>query len=185
MRNLFFLLSILLLTTKAYSHINAGTMVPHFLSSQSNPEGSTTKLAINPFLSLDYSFPFFFGHSFNPEIGYVFHTDAKDETKHRTIFLGYNLEYPFYDHFFLRYGFSNFISKVGGEGKTVELNNGTGTMTFYTPSDTHTSYTSSLNLGVRTVIMEGGSIRFDLNIMRFLSSERRSLGYLLSFNYNL
>lgn len=174
-----------MLPSSAFALVNGGTMVPHFLSSQANKEGSSTIVALNPFISIDYSFPLFFDHSFNPEIGYVFNTDAEDETTHRTIFLGYNLEYPLYDYFFLRYGFSNFITKVGGDGKTVELNNGTSTMTFYTPADSHTSYTSSLNLGVRTVFMEGSSIRFDLNIMRFLSSERRSLGYLLSYNYNL
>jgi hypothetical protein len=190
MKLLFYAVSVVALTinlclSEAFALVNGGTMVPHFLSSQANKEGSPTIVAINPFISIDYTFPFFFNHSFNPEIGYVFNTDAEDETTHRTIFLGYNLEYPLYDFFFLRYGFANFISKVGGDGKTVELNNGTSTMTFHTPSDSQTSYTSSFNLGMRTVIMEGGSIRLDLNIMRFLSSERRSLGYLLSYNYNL
>lgn len=178
------LIFIMLLSFKSFALVNFGTYVPSAFKAQSDKDGGSPIFAINPFISFDYIFPPIMGNYFNPEIGYVFHLDAEDETSHKTIFLNYNFDVPFSPLFVFRWGFSNFLDRVGGDGDSVELKNGTSTATFYTPSETRTSYTSSLNLGFKTFVNQKWAVRFDGNIMQFLSSDKRAFSYLLSLNYN-
>lgn len=173
-----------LLSFNSFALINLGTYTPNFLGSQTDKEGSTQKFALNPFVSVDYIFRPIFGYYFNPEIGYVFHLDAEDETTHKTIFLQYNFDVPMSSGYVFRWGFANYMDKIGGDGKTVIQKNGTGTATFYAPSETRTSYTSSLNIGIKKFVNNNYAIRFDTSIMSFLSSEKRGLSYVLSLNYN-
>ena len=169
--------------SQANALVGAGTFAPNFLKAQTAMDGERSRLELNPFISFDYVFKLPRNHYFDPEIGYVFNQDAEDETTHSTLFLLYNLEFPVHPQVLLRYGFGTFISKVGGDGQALTMNNGTTTATFYTPSESHTSYTSSLNLGVKYFFDKKLASRFDLNVMRFVS-DGRSLSYLLSITYN-
>lgn len=178
------ILVVMLLNYYAFALVNFGTYVPNFLGSQSDKDGATTKIALNPFISFDYIFPPIMGNYFNPEIGYVFHTDAEDETSHKTIFLQYNFDVLISQTFVFRWGFANYMDKIGGDGKAVIQKNGTGKQTFYAPSETRTSYTSSLNLGFKKYVTTNYAIRFDTSILSFLSSEKRGFSYLLSLNFN-
>lgn len=163
--------------------VGVGNYVPSFLKAQADKQGGTTKFEFNPFISLDYVLKAPFGHFFNPEVGYVFRQDAEDESSIKTIFLMYNLERPLNSKLVVRYGFGTFMDKISGEGKTVVLQNGSGTLPFYSPSESVTSYTSSFNLGMKYLMTKQSSLRFDLNVLRFASS-RRTLSYLVSYTFN-
>ena len=177
-------LLIFLLPQSAYPSFNFGTYVPYFLKSQNNKEASTTKIALNPFISFDYHLFTMWSQKFTPEAGFVYHLDAKDTTTHQTIFLLYNFEYNWSTNINLTYGFGTFLNRVSGDGSAVTLNNGNTTKVFYTPNELQTSYTSSLNFGFKYNVSSTWLVRFDTQVMRFASSTRRNFGYLLSLGYN-
>jgi hypothetical protein len=82
----------------------------------------------------------------------------------------------------LRYGLSTFMTKIGGDGGTVQLNNGAGTSTFYVPSETKTTYMTTLDLGGEFALPLV-ALRLDLQMMGFASSDKRNLSYMLSVNF--
>ena len=166
----------------AQATLSLGTYVPNSFKAQSNKEGSSTIIALNPFISLDYKIPFSATNIFNPEVGFVYHLDVYDKTSKQTIFLLYNMEYNLSNTFILRYGFGTFMTSISGKGEAVTLNNGATTTDFYTPNGAKSSYTSSLNLGLKLNFIQNWPLRLDTHIMRFASS-RRSVSYLLSLNY--
>jgi hypothetical protein len=84
--------------------------------------------------------------------------------------------------FQFRYGFSNYITKLGGDGSTLTLNNGTGTATFYTPSETKTSYTASADFAADMMFSSVWSARLQFSVMRFLAKSRKVTD-LITLNY--
>tara|TARA_B100000029_G_scaffold356530_1_gene349330 strand:- start:862 stop:1452 length:591 start_codon:yes stop_codon:yes gene_type:complete len=176
---LFFVI-LFLVPTLSYSSFNFGTYVPYFLKAQTSKEADTTKIAFNPFASYDYNLFTIWSQKFNPEAGFVYHFDAKDNSTHQTIFLLYNFEYDWSSSFALRYGLGTFLNRISGDGSTVTLNNGESTSDFYAPSELQTSYTSSLNFGFKLNVSPKWLLRFDTQVMRFASSTKRSFSYLLS-----
>ena len=173
-------LLIFLLPQSVFPSFNFGTYVPYFLKSQSDKEAGTTKFALNPFISYDYHLFTVMSQKFTPEAGFVYHLDAKDNTTHQTIFLLYNFEYNWSSNIDLRYGLGTFLNRISGDGSTLTLNNGSSTSNFYVPSELQTSYTSSLNFGLKLNVSSNWLLRFDTQIMRFASSTRRNFSYLLS-----
>lgn len=175
----------LLTSFQGFALLNTGIYTPNFLRAQSSTDGTGQYWAPNIFISIDYRMPLFGAIAFDPEVGYIQHFDNEDESSHRTIFLLYNFEYEISKEFQIRFGGGTFISTISGDGTAVVLNNGTGTQTFYAPSESATSYTGSLTAGLRVGVATNYSVRFDANLMRFLDGDRRSVSYLLSLNYNM
>ncbi|EQC50299.1 MetA-pathway of phenol degradation domain protein [Bacteriovorax sp. BSW11_IV] len=175
---LFFLLS-----SNVSALVGVGTFVPHAFKAQVSTEGGREFFAINPYVALNAIVPIRGDHFFNPEIGYVFHTENDDETSAHTLFVSYNFTYKLNHLFILRYGLTTFAFMNGGDGEEVTLRNGNSTATFYSPDETRTSYVSSLDLGGEYFFKPRYSVRFQTYIARFLSSDARSVYYTLSVNY--
>lgn len=185
MKKIIFLLILTLsYAMPAMALVGVGTFVPHAFKAQSNNDGSREFFVFNPYVSLHTIIPIRGDHFFNPEIGFVFHTDNDDGTSARTLFLSYDFTYRLYSSFVLRYGLSTFAFMNGGDGGEVTLGNGSSTATFYSPDQTHSSYVSSLDIGVEYFYRPHYSVRFQTYIARFLSSDARSVYYTLSINYN-
>lgn len=163
--------------------VGLGSTTRNFSTAQKESSGSTVKFALNPTLLIGTTLPFFFsGLYFSPGIGYAKYS-TKDSTTRNEIILQYHLSQMLLPNFLLQYGFSNTITKIGGKGGTVVLNNGSSTSTFYIPSETKTSYTASMDIGGELVFTSSLGSRLQFSIDRFLSSKRRRVSHMLTFNY--
>lgn len=164
--------------------LGAGTLTHNFLHSQTDKTGKTNKFDFFPIVlaGATWSSPLQ-GISFSPGIGYAKMLKSKDNTKKSEIVLQYHLSQRIFNGVQFRYGFSTYITKVSGDGGTVQLNNGNSTSTFYVPEKTSTSYTGSLDLGAEAFMLQNISMRLQFSILRFLSSDKRKVTHLLSANY--
>lgn len=164
--------------------ISLGTYVPYAFKAQSNMQGSSTKVALNPFVSVGWSLPLSGRRHFAlPELGLVHHTDRADDTSVRTFFVLYNLGFAWNRHFMLRYGFGTFATRISGSGETIVLNDGGGMSEFYSPSEAETTYTTTANLGGEFRFNREWSVKLDLHLLGALSSEKRKVSYMASFVY--
>lgn len=163
--------------------IGFGTMMRNYKSAQKKPNGDTQGLAFNPTILVGTTLPFFYADFFfSPGIGYAKYS-SEDNTSRSEILLQYHISQRITSSFLLQYGFSNTITKIGGKGGTVVLNNGSGTATFYTPSETKSSYIASLDLGAELIFSSSLGTRLQFSIDRFLSSKRRRVSPMLTANY--
>lgn len=165
--------------------LGAGTTTRNVGSAQNELSGDTVTFGFNPTLIVGTTLPFFFpGIYLSPGIGYAkYLSNNKDNTSRNEIILQYHLAQEIIPAFYLRYGFSNTITKIGGDGGTVSLKNGDSTSTFYVPEETKTSFMGSLDLGFEMLLESTFGARLQLSVDRFLSSERRRLSHLLTMNY--
>ncbi len=159
--------------------LNLGTYVPGFMSYQDDSSGGTKKFEFNPYISaaLPMPAPFLSDYYFVPEIGFVYHMNTTDDIKKYTFFLLYPLATKFNEIILLRFGFATFMDRITGNGSAKNYNG-----TYYTPDSSATTYTGAILLGSEFLLFTSASLRFDLFINRFLSSERRNYSYLLSYS---
>ena len=175
---------------KAY--ISFGSFTPALSKYQVDSFGSTSVLDLNFMLGVHLSIPFKFkpfkNHFFRPEIGLIFESSEMDDEYFRnTTYLLYNLAWEFKKNTFLRYGIGTFIDKVGGVGGSKVQNNGSSYATFYRPSTTIYSYTSSFNIGIEYELTYRGNpleskkyrplVRFETFTFSPLNSKRRAFGF--------
>lgn len=175
-------------TEAAYFWVGLGTVTHNFKSAQTDSVGEKTKtLDMTPTILVGASMPAIIFNStlFSPAIGYAKYFDLKDGYTKNEIILQYHFTYSFNSWFDLRYGFSNYITRIGGKGGSVSLNNGSSMTSFYVPSKTKSSYTASLDIAPEFVILNNLTLRTQLSIERFASSERRTLAHLITLNYFL
>jgi hypothetical protein len=166
----------------AYTWLGVGNLTHNFLSAQSDATGGKKVFEVGPAVIIGTDLPFFFtGIYFSPGIGYA-KFFPKDSTTKSEIILQYHLNQIIFSGFNLRYGVSNYITKIGGSGGTTILSNGNSTATFYIPSETKTSYTASVDLGADMAMTQSWTLRMQISIPRFLSS-RRKVDHLLTANY--
>lgn len=159
--------------------IGMGTYVPSFGRYQDEVDGSTDHFQFNPYFSLTNYYPLFNEYFLAPEIGMAFHTGTEDEYSKRTIVLLWHGAYRFSERLLFRFGVGTFWTKISGDGEEVVINGST----FYAPTTSSTSYTSSLDFGVEHVMSPNWGARFDLMLQRAFSGDRRTFSYLLSMVY--
>ena len=163
-----------------------GSVTHNFKSAQTGTSGTSTKsfeFAPTFLIGGTLPFPLLSNTYFTPGFGFVKYANGKDGSTKSEIILKYQLNYAYSSWLALRYGFSNYITHIGGSGGSTSLNNGTSTKTFYLPSKTVSSYTASIDLGPEFILSSVWTIRVQLSIERFLSSERRTLAHLITANY--
>ena len=182
-------LTLMLLSLNAYClsplWIGVGNTTHNMGSAQSNATGSTKKFEFGPTLLVGTTLPFFFSDFyFSPAIGFA-KFSTKDGTSKSDIILQYHISQTITPFFLFQYGLSNTITRLGGDGGSLTLNNGTGTATFYEPNKTSTAYVASLDLGGELVFSANYSARLQFSIDHFLSSDRRRVSNLITFNYFL
>ena len=163
--------------------IGVGTLTHNFLTAQVDEKSGTKKIELAPTVIIGTTLPFFYSRLFfSPGIGYA-KFSTKDKTSKSEIILQYHLSQEIFSSFLMQFGFSNYITKISGDGGTVLLNNGSSYTSFYAPSASHTTYTASLDLGGEFIFNKNISARAQFSIMRFLSSDRRRVSHLLTANY--
>lgn len=163
--------------------IGAGTMTHNFLSAQNNVTGSTKVVEFAPTVLAGTTFPFFFsGLYFSPGLGYAKFLTNDNTTKNEYI-IQYHFTHSPSAIFQFRYGFSNYITKLSGDGGTVVLSNGNGTATYYTPSETVTSYTASADIAGDFIFSSNWTARIQFSLMRFLSTTSRRVSNIITVNY--
>ncbi|MBH48942.1 MAG: hypothetical protein CME71_12310 [Halobacteriovorax sp.] len=160
--------------------IGMGTYVPSFARYQDEVDGSKDHFQFNPYFSLTTYFPLFNEYFLAPEIGMAFHTGTEDEYSKRTMVFLWHGAYRFSERMLLRFGVGTFWTRISGDGEEVQLPDGSGTATFYAPTESSTSYTSSLDIGIEYVTGPQWGARADVFLQRAFSGDRRTFAYLLS-----
>ncbi len=178
-----------LLSTNAFCltpfWVGIGSTTRNFATAQQDNAGGTTKFKFNPTLLVGANLPLTFilpGFSFVPAIGYAKYS-AIDSTSRNEIILQYHISQEITSFFYLHYGLSNTITKIGGNGSTVTLNNGGSTADFYAPTESKTSYIASLDFAGELVVTTEFGAKLQLSIDRFLSSKRRRVSHMFTLNY--
>jgi len=165
--------------------VGAGGYVPFGFSTQSDKAGGKGTFDLHPTLYLNGSFNIPYLKFFLPEVGAIFYRDLKDDYSKRSYYFLGDFAYPIRSKTLIRYGVGIFITKIGGEGKAVVLNNGDGYMTFYTPSESVSTYNVTWNLGVEQALNSHYALRFEAYIYEILSSLKRDISYSFSLTYYL
>ncbi len=163
--------------------VGIGNLTHNFLSAQNDEKGGKKVFEAGPVFLVGASFPFLFSGMYaSPAVGYAkFFT--KDQTSRSDIIIQYHLSQLLFPSMMLRYGFSNYITKIGGDGGTLELNNGSSTATFYIPEESKSTFTASMDIGTEFIFSAEYTARLQVSVLRFLSSERRRVSHMLTFNY--
>lgn len=85
----------------------------------------------------------------------------------------------------LRFGAGTFMTKISGDGGEVTRNNGASTATYFLPSESITSYNSTLNLGIEQFIMPKIAVKLETYAWNILDSTSRRFNFALALNlYN-
>ena len=159
-----------------------GSTTRNYSTAQNDTSGGTKTFEFNPTLIVGTTVPLVSDFFFSPGIGYSKYS-AQDNTTRNEIILQYHISQQIAPFFLLQYGLSNTMTKIGGKGGTVQLNNGNGTATFYVPSETKTSYMASLDFGGEFIFTNFLGARVQLSVDRFLSSDRRRVSHIMTINY--
>ncbi len=166
-------------------YMGIGSSTHNFLTAQNDEKGGTTVFELTPTVLLGANFPFLFsGVYFSPAIGYSMFF-PEDNSSKSEIILQYHLNQSLTSNIYLHYGFSTYLTQIGGDGGTKELNNGNSTATFYVPEEKKTSYTTSLDLACELIWDSTYTTKLQFSVDRFLSSERRRVSHLLTLNIYL
>jgi hypothetical protein len=163
--------------------MGAGTLTHNFLTAQSDTSGSKRLIDFAPTVLLGATIPIWSGRFFlSPAIGYAQFFTEDNSTK-REIILQYHISERLFGNVQMYYGFSNYITTIGGDGSTVTLNNGNSSSNFYAPSESKTSYTASFDVAPELILSSDLAFRAQFSIMRFLSSEQRRVSHLITMTY--
>lgn len=119
-----------------------------------------------------------------PTFGLLFPGGADDEnikmlTYYTQILGAYELE-----KWSFQAGFGLYIMYLKSDGGTVQLPNGTGTDTFYLPSESSNTRNITTVLATQYEFLPDWSSKIQAMIFNPVSSENRALSYTLTFNYH-
>lgn len=173
-------------TLSAYKYgVGFVNYVPFSGQMQTDTDGSTSMISFNPGITLAGAVHLGSSHYFLPEVGYVFHTGLEDEYSKKTIFVLYDFGYMLAPRWMLRYGPGTFMTRISGEGGTdqVPSSAASGSSTGFRPSESVTSYNTTLNLGIEFAFTPLMFAKFEIFVFGFLDSEKRNLSHGLSFKY--
>lgn len=165
--------------------VGLGGHVPFGLSSQNDKEGGTGLLNVQPTIYINSIVTEVFGQMVMPEIGYIHYVGLADDYSKRSLYFLADFGYKMGTNFILKYGLGFFSTTIGGDGKTIVLNNGSSTQNFYQPSESVTTYNTTLNFGAEFAVDANWAARFESFLHGFLSSTKRDLSYMFSVTYYL
>jgi hypothetical protein len=120
-----------------------------------------------------------------PEIGYVFREKSSDgSTSIDRFFIRTDYAYMPNEWLRIRLGSSFIIQTISGDGGSKELENGSGTETYYVPEERQNSYNQTLDYGFE-LFLDRLSAKFQGHVYAFASEEERMTTYTLSINYRV
>jgi hypothetical protein len=181
------LISLFLFSVEAFSYspfwLGIGNTTHNFLTAQRDIKGSTKVVEFGPTVLFGMTIPFLYSGMFlSPGLGYTKFI-TKDNTSKSEFILQYHLSQTLFSSIQLHYGLSNYITRIGGDGSDVSLNNGNSTSTFYAPKTTKTSYTTSLDIAPEYIFNSQFAAKLQVSVLRFLSSDRRRVSHTLTATY--
>lgn len=165
--------------------VGTGGYSPFGPTTQKAADGDTNAFSFHPMMVLNGAYPLFSGHLFTPQMGLVLHRNKFDENEKKTVFILMDVAYIWHPKFILRYGIGSFLTKVGGNGGTILLDNGNDTTAFAKPDHTVTSYNTTLNFGFEFAVNRNYAIQTEAFAFSLFDSRARAVSYLLSVNYYL
>ncbi len=176
----------LLLTQTSFALVSAGGYVPFGLSTQKETTGSKNTLSFDPMVGVNTIFATpFTGHLFLPEFAMAFHGTGQDGYKKSTMFFLLDFGYQLRAQTILRYGVGTVLTRISGDGGTVNLLNGNTPTDFYAPNEARTSWNTTVDLGIEHSFSSDYALRFQTYIFSMFDAEARKLSYSLNLVYYL
>lgn len=156
-------------------------------------DGDELQNPLHPMIGIGDNWKISTDWGFSPQLKYIYNRQVSDDSYNDYSVHTFVLLYDFIwvpvdsmQSFALRFGLGTFIKRIKGEGGTVTIPNGTGTMSAYRPDETETSYSSTFNLGGDLMLdlfkdyFANTGLRLETFIFRPLSQEHRTYAYTLS-----
>lgn len=194
---LFFLLISFCLTPNARALVGVGHMTKYLGAYTDDTKGGHESLLSPwPYLSVHEYFNVSGKFFFIPEFGVTLkkssygdkeasNANGGEASKRQLIFILANFSYMAGNGTHLRFGAGIFMTKISGDGGEVTRNNGASTATYFLPSESITSYNSTLNLGIEQFIMPKIAVKLETYAWNILDSTSRRFNFALALNlYN-
>lgn len=165
--------------------LNFGTHTEYFNNIQNDTAGGTRKIDFAPTIGIGMFIPLANKDlKFLPEFNWVLPRSAGSSKiiKNLLMFRA-DLGYDALDWLRLRLGTSLMWLNQHGRGGSTQVNNGTGTSTFYYPDENRSSVNNTLDLGVEGLINDEWSVRLQTYIYSVFIEERRQISYTLFVSY--
>lgn len=175
-----------LVVESVFAIVGVGGYVPFGMNTQKEAEGGTNALTFHPMITVNKVFKINEQHFFVPEIGYAYHLNTGDNYDKKTIFILWDMGIRLGHGLVFHYGLGTFMTKISGDGGAVEVRNGeSGTATFYMPSETVTSYNTTVNAGLELIFDPNYAAKIESYLFSPASSDKMKISYSLSLNYYL
>ena len=167
----------------SWAMVGTGGYSPFGPTTQKSADGEKNTFSFHPMFVLNGAYPVLPGHLFTPQLGMALHRNKFDENEKKTVFILMDVAYILHPIFILRYGIGSFLTKVGGNGGSILLNNGNDTTAFAKPDHTVTSYNTTLNFGLEYGVNRNYAIQSEAFLFNLFDSRARAISYLLAVNY--
>lgn len=162
---------------------SAGTLTEFVGFTQINDKGDRGKFAWNPYLGFSADIEINPTWTMIPEINWVLPREAGNSGISKNLFMfRMDAAHSIFDQLRLRYGTSFMVLNTRGPGGTAEINNGTGTSSFYVPKESQTAINQTLDVGM-DLIYESISIRFQTFIYSPFNNLKRQWSYAIGVTY--
>jgi hypothetical protein len=174
---------------KTHAVIGVGTMGPFsgtYQAEVDGNEGTESFLQIHPYLSVNHRWKLSEMNSFIPELGYVFpksSSEKDDASKRSLVFLLLNMGTRILPTVILKYGIGTFRTNIYMDGGAIEIPNGSSTLTAYMPTESITSYNSTINLGLEYMLNSEMALKTEAYIWNILDSPSRKWNLAIAFNF--
>jgi len=179
------LLMLCIISTEVFATVGLGGFVPFPTTTMKKRDGGSDSFGFEPMVYINHVVNAPFSQLFLPTLGFIKSTDLEQEYSKNTIFFLWDLGYKIGSNLILRYGLGTFITKIKGDGAAITVNNGSTTATAYRPSDSITSYNTTVNIGAEMAFSKSYAIQFETYIYQILSGTERDFSYSLSGTWYL
>lgn len=150
---------------------------------QVDDQGHTRKIGKAPFLGFSTDVEMTPQWALIPEINWVFPQDSNDNQISRNLFM-VRLDggWKGGDWWRLRVGTSVMINNMRGKGGTKTVRNGSGSDSFFIPSESKTSVNNTFDLGAEAFYLPF-AVRFQTYTYAIVNSQRRQISWSLTLSY--
>lgn len=150
---------------------------------QTDENGSLNTFRPKPFLSGELVFDVYENLSWQPSLGLGLPHSGRDPNIKRWSFYTFFPAGLQVEKFTILLGPGVFFTRLSSKGGTAELDNGTGTDSFFLPEVSSTSANLVWDLAFRIQVQPRLSFRGDVFISQLMNSERRSFSTSFSLHY--
>lgn len=164
--------------------INGGNWMEYYKQTQATESGELNGMGFKPFLSIIADYSINDQYYLHPEIGYVIRQRINDQTNKDHFFFRSDLSYKFKPYLSFLIGSSLMIKSYSGTGGEKELDNGSGTETFFAPSERKSTYNQTLDFGL-AVHHEKFTFKFYNYIYSFNNEDEKLNSFSISMSHPL